>query len=167
MASFEKFHPVLTAHYTMDWLTQTPVKQVDALFSQPIFTTVSAERLPNQILDTVKGINHIMQRVMNGTELTWGIVDSNHQAFKGIVTISGFKSTSQIGNLDFTFLRKDVAGLSEVLKRTVEFANDHFNFTQLIVTLDEPLPELSKILTANQFKTTDQRQFKLALTTFK
>lgn len=70
MTSFEKFHPVLTAHLTLDWLTQTPVKAIDDLFSKPTITTAKAEKMPTQILDTVKAINHIMGRVMNDKELT-------------------------------------------------------------------------------------------------
>lgn len=44
MTSFEKFHPVLTAHLTLDWLTQAPVKSIDDLFSKESIKTAKAEK---------------------------------------------------------------------------------------------------------------------------
>lgn len=163
MNSFEKFHPVLTAHYTLDWLTQTPVKQVDDLFNSPYFTTVSAERLPNEIFDTIKGVNRIMRKVMNGSQLTWGITNSNTMVFKGIITVSGFNANQQTGVLDFTFVKQEDQGLSEVIQRVVEFVKDHFSFTHLAVNIDTPVKAIEDILSENHFKTTDQRHFKLTL----
>ncbi|MCP9332553.1 N-acetyltransferase [Lentilactobacillus hilgardii] len=165
MDSFEKFHPVLTAHYTLDWLTRTQVKRVDDLFNQPNFTTVSAEKLPNQIFDTVKGINHVMQRVMNTTELTWGITDSNDGSFKGIITISGFNRDDKTGIIDFTFVKNEARELSEVIKRVVEFAKDHFDFTKLEVNLNAPATVISSILKENNFETLDRHHFELDLST--
>jgi hypothetical protein len=135
MTSFEKFHPVLTAHYTLDWLTQTPVKQIDDLFSQPVVTTVKAEQLPTAILETVKRVNRVMQKVMNGTELTWGITDSRSQIFIGIVTISGFQNNSGIGNLDFIVTQAATNTIGEVVERARQFVSDHFDFERLQIQL--------------------------------
>ncbi len=163
MASFEKFHPVLTAHYTLDWLTQTPVKQIDNLVSGHHLTTVAAEKFPTQILDTVRDVNHIMQRVMSGTELTWGITNSNDGTFKGVITLSGFSEPNETGHLDFTFTESEIQGLSEVITRTIEFAEDHFNFKALIVELNAPSTTIPNILQENGFEALDQLTFKRAI----
>ncbi|GEP72647.1 hypothetical protein FD12_GL001097 [Lentilactobacillus rapi DSM 19907 = JCM 15042] len=146
MTSFEKFHPVLTAYYTLDWLTQTPVKQVDALFNQPVISTTKADHLPTQILDTVKSINRVMQKVMNGAELTWGITNSDSQQFIGIITISGFETTDQVGNIDFIIDQSAINSSKEVIERTVKFASDHFNFSSLQIELAQKDDQMIQIL---------------------
>ncbi|KRL62823.1 hypothetical protein FC85_GL001688 [Lentilactobacillus diolivorans DSM 14421] len=163
MTSFEKFHPVLTSHYTLDWLTQTPVKQVDNLYTNPNISTVAAEKLPTQILDTVKRINHIMQKVMNDKQLTWGVTDSNNQTFVGIITISGFDHPNQIGELDFIVDQAHSEALGEIVRRSIQFVADHFNFNQLQVNLSVPNDVVQKSLIENQFKTNDQKHFILDL----
>lgn len=163
MASFEKFHPVLTAHYTLDWLTQTPVKHVDELLSKPYFSTVAAEKMPAEILETVRDINHIMQKVMNGHELTWGVTDSATGDFKGIITISGFEPNQTTGSLDFTLPQESIGSFSEVIDRAVKFAADHFNFSKLAVRLPQPSTAIAKILEDTRFQQVNATTFEVQL----
>lgn len=163
MTSFEKFHPVLTAHLTLDWLTQTPVKSIDDLFSKPTITTAKAERMPSQILDTVKEINHIMRRVMNGKELTWGITDSNSESFVGIVSLRGFEETTEHGSIEFIIDQDHSECLAEVVERTVLFAQDHFTFNQISITFTNASTQTQKELTGIGFKMAKTNQFTVAI----
>lgn len=159
MQSFEKFHPVLTAHLTLDWLTQTPVKSIDDLFSKPSITTAKAEKMPTEILDTVKNINHIMRLVMNNKELTWGMTDSNSQEFIGIVSLRGFDEAGSDGSIEFIIDQKQRKLLAEAVQRTVQFAKDHFNFNQITVTFSDASNETRSALTGIGFKENVENQF--------
>lgn len=163
MTSFEKFHPVLTAHLTLDWLTQTPVKSIDDLFSKPSITTAKAEKMPSKILDTVKEINHIMRRVMNGKELTWGITDSNSEVFVGIISLRGFEETTKHGSIEFIIDQDHSECLAEVVERTVRFAQDHFNFDQLSITFTNASSQTQKDLTGLGFKMIQANQFNISI----
>lgn len=159
MTSFEKFHPVLTAHLTLDWLTQTPVKSIDDLFSKPAITTAQAEKMPNQILDTVKEINHIMRRVMNDKELTWGITDSNSDAFVGIISLRGFEEATHFGSIEFIIDQDHREYLGEVVQRAVRFAQDHFDFKQLSITFSDLTPQTEKELRGIGFEAGKEKTF--------
>ncbi|KRK89624.1 hypothetical protein FD17_GL001217 [Lentilactobacillus sunkii DSM 19904] len=159
MLSFEKFHPVLTAHLTLDWLTQTPVKSIDDLFSKPSITTAKAEKMPSEILDTVKNINHIMRLVMNGKELTWGMTDSNSQAFVGIVSLRGFEEAGNTGSIEFIIDQSHRGYLAEAVQRTVQFAKDHFDFKQITVTFSDASDQTRSALTGIGFEESSKNQF--------
>ena len=156
MKSFEKFHPVLTSHHTLDWLTQTPVKLVDDLYSKKTITTIKAEKMPNEILDTVKNINHIMQRVMNGQELTWGMTDSNSNQFVGIISLVGFEPPVDTGSIEFIVDQAHERYIPEVVERTIQFSKDHFTFQQLSVTVSQPTSQLTEQLQSIGFKKTTE-----------
>ena len=137
MTSFEKFHPVLTAHLTLDWLTQAPVKSIDDLFSKESIKTAKAEKMPSEILDTVKNINHIMRLVMNGKELTWGMTDSSSQEFIGIISLCGFEPKSDTGSIELIIDKKHDDDLAEAVERALQFAHDHFDFRQITLTFNK------------------------------
>lgn len=163
MTSFEKFHPVLTAHLTLDWLTQTPVKAIDDLFSKPTITTAKAEKMPTQILDTVKAINHIMGRVMNDKELTWGITDSNSDAFVGIISLRGFEDRFPSGSIEFIIDQNYRADLAEVVERAVRFSQDHFAFSQLSITFSDASAQTNKELGGLGFESNQANTFTIQL----
>ncbi|EHO50112.1 GNAT family N-acetyltransferase [Lentilactobacillus kisonensis] len=165
MTSFEKFHPVLTAHYTLDWLTQTPVKQVDNLFNQPAILTTKADNLPTQILDTVKSINRVMQKVMNDAELTWGITDSETNQFVGIVTISGFDRPNRIGRIDFIIDQQAANASKEMIERALKFIVDHFNFKKVQVELTTANQTVINALTTLGFSQVAALTFETSIST--
>lgn len=163
MTSFEKFHPVLTVHLTLDWLTQTPVKSIDDLFSKPAVTTAKAEKMPSQILDTVKEINHIMRRVMNDKELTWGITDSNSDAFVGIISLRGFEEATPSGSIEFIIDQDHREYLAEVVERAIRFSQDHFEFNQLSITFNDVSSQTAKELSGIGFVGDGEQRFTIQL----
>ncbi len=121
MTSFEKFHPVLTAHLTLDWLTQTPVKSIDDLFSKPAVTTAKAEKMPSQILDTVKEINHIMRRVMNDKELTWELPTPTQTRLWASSACAALKQLPHRDQLNSSLTRITVSIWQKLLKELSDF----------------------------------------------
>ncbi|MHA8110197.1 hypothetical protein ACYATP_01580 [Lactobacillaceae bacterium Melli_B4] len=77
MSTFEGLHPIMTAHYTLDWLTQFKVKDVDQL-RKTLFT--------DQTDDPSDFINSVMRKVMDGDQLWWAISDKQGQLI-GLVVI--------------------------------------------------------------------------------
>ncbi|GAA3600638.1 hypothetical protein [Secundilactobacillus similis] len=112
MAKFELYHPILTPHYRLDWLTQFTVKDVNALRQQ---------RFPNEtLLETATYINREMSTVMHDQALTWGIQDKVTEAFNGSATLS--KTDDGLGLLSLT-LTTD-ADRSALIHDLVTYMND-------------------------------------------
>ena len=69
MTKFELYHPILTPHYQLNWLTQFKVKDVNTLRRR-----LTAHE---SMIETANYVNREMSTVMNDQALTWGI--SNKQ----------------------------------------------------------------------------------------
>ncbi|BDR57547.1 hypothetical protein [Xylocopilactobacillus apis] len=82
MKSFEKYHPLLTEHYKMDWLTAFPLKDI-------ILKIGSAS-------ETAKFINQQMRLVMANQKLFYGVADRSSNLFLGFVEITFIGETAQI-----------------------------------------------------------------------
>lgn len=76
---FAAYHPLLTEHFTLDWLTTTPLKQI-----QQTFGTIPA--LQSQGQDYAKlsqRLNQTMTAIMANQKLIWGITQRDRQRFIG------------------------------------------------------------------------------------
>ncbi|WP_054659182.1 hypothetical protein [Secundilactobacillus kimchicus] len=73
MAQFEKYHPILTAHFQLDWLTQFRVNAINEL------------RIKNGhhegIVETADFVNRQMSQIMKLTRLFGGSVIASLTTF--------------------------------------------------------------------------------------
>lgn len=79
MSQFEKYHPILTPHYTFDWLTKARVIDVFNLY-QTSTPTATMETTATQI-------NHIMREIFHDRQLIWGVTDRTTTKFVGQVAL--------------------------------------------------------------------------------
>lgn len=165
MSKFEKYHPVLTANYTLDWLTQTPVKQIFDLYQGPTFETSLTVDRPKDILETVHNVNHTMQKVMGEQELTWGITDSATGDFLGIIKAFNLKAADGTAQISFiTKTHQPETLLLQVVQRTVKFIIDHFESDQVLIHLEEPDDNVIEVIESLGFKSNANANWSLQLT---
>ncbi|WP_283678961.1 GNAT family N-acetyltransferase [Lentilactobacillus sp. Marseille-Q4993] len=164
MSTFEKYHPVLTPHYQLDWLTQTPVKEIFALYQNEHIETSLTLAKPTEILDTVRNVNHTMQAVMSEEELTWGITDKDTNEFVGIIKIYNLKSETKTAKISFV-LRHDESDVLvyEVLKRAIKFVIDHFDTETIEISLHQKDAIIPTVLNELKFNQTSADTYQLNL----
>lgn len=139
MKKFEFYHPILTDHYGLDWLTKTKVKDIFALRSQAQIAQLEQRAADQELTDTVAYVNQVMRLVMNNQALVWGITRRVDQQFVGIVGLTEFTADSKQTTLQFTL--PDVASLTstmtEVLKRLITFAFQELELSQINGAVDQ------------------------------
>lgn len=139
MKKFEFYHPILTDHYGLDWLTKTKVKDIFALRSQAQIAQLEQRAADQELTDTVAYVNQVMRLVMNNQALVWGITRRVDQQFFGIVGLTEFTADSKQATLQFTL--PDVASLTsamtEVLKRLITFAFQELELSQINGAVDQ------------------------------
>lgn len=128
MAKFELYHPILTPHYQLNWLTQFKVKDINAL----------RQRInPNEtIIETANYINREMSTVMNDQALTWGVSDKQQDNFIGIVNLA--PSDQQVNEALLTITSvtpADQTLANEIQAYMSEFAKNELQTSHLTVKL--------------------------------
>ena len=162
MTSFERFHPVLTPNFQLDWLTESPIKAVHALYTdRHTYQTADIPTAPGAILETVKSVSQTMQQVMRQNELTWGITQTNNNQLVGVIKILNLNRTPDAAKI--AFIVKTPGILKEVLVRTIQFVKDHFKVSQLTITLTKEPANLIQVLKENNFHESVNSVWKLSL----
>ncbi|AQW21373.1 hypothetical protein PL11_005225 [Lentilactobacillus curieae] len=165
MSQFEKYHPILTPNYTLDWLTQTPVKNIFELYQGNNYETSLTIKRPSSILDTVRNVNHTMQKVMAEKELTWGITDSDSGEFLGVIKAFDLSEDTPEAKISFvTKAQQPEELLFQVVKRTVKFIIDHFASTKVAIHLEKDNQSVTQILKLLGFIQANQGRWVLSLT---
>ena len=54
MQSFEKYHPIMSVHYTMDWLTTFKIKDIFQLRADRQVAAESGREFDQKITDTAR-----------------------------------------------------------------------------------------------------------------
>ncbi|WP_461219501.1 hypothetical protein [Lapidilactobacillus salsurivasis] len=83
MTKFEKYHPILTDHYTLDWLTNAPLKNSHALLQQ--LPQLAAQT--SDYAHTAQFIQGQMLAIMKNQRLLWGITQRSTGALVGVARI--------------------------------------------------------------------------------
>ncbi|MFC6314607.1 hypothetical protein ACFQHW_03380 [Lapidilactobacillus achengensis] len=83
MTKFEKYHPILTDHYTLDWLTNSPLKNSHALLQQ--LPQLAAQT--SDYAHTAQFIQGQMLAIMKNQRLLWGITQRSTGALVGVARI--------------------------------------------------------------------------------
>ncbi|BDZ32245.1 GNAT family N-acetyltransferase [Lactiplantibacillus sp. WILCCON 0030] len=159
MPKLEKYHPILTPHYTFDWLTKARVKDVLTLIQE-----TDARQQPT-ILSVADRINQTMREIFHDQKLVWGITQRTTDQLIGIAGFTPLDLTANTATLTVTVLpaQQQPAVLAEIYTRLTAFATHELGLTQLSVHLSQPDQSLTKIFTELGFSvmTTDPLDFKL------
>ncbi|BDR59726.1 hypothetical protein [Xylocopilactobacillus apicola] len=109
MTNFEKFHPLLTANFKLDWLTTVPLNVLLAF-------GYSAEEV------------HLkMQQTMRGAQLSYAIVERASNSFQGVLTIKFSESTAEIAGT----VKPEFSGESEIMDYLKGFLAANFSVNHL------------------------------------
>ncbi|KRO16261.1 GNAT family N-acetyltransferase [Lacticaseibacillus saniviri] len=154
MAIFEKYHPIMSAHYTLDWLTTFTVKEVFALRHDATIAQQSGREVDTDLTATVHYINRSMHLVMSNQALLYGIKDRETNQFLGSFCIWNFDQDLSQAQIRFELLPEvqHQGVMSEVLARMVEFAFVELGLNQLVAELPAPNSALTSLLLANHFE---------------
>ncbi|GAT17836.1 hypothetical protein [Secundilactobacillus silagei] len=128
MAKFELYHPILTPHYQLDWLTNFKVKDVNALRQ--------AGHPTESMLETANYVNREMSTIMNDQALTWGVSDKQQDDLLAIVNLAPANANFKKAQLTITQVAKDNQSLVEEIETYMtEFAQNELQSFQLLVNL--------------------------------
>lgn len=135
MEQFEKYHPLLTDHYTLDWLTVTPLKTVNQTLPQ-----LSENYHWTSFSQSAHYLNQTMLAVMRNQKLVWGITRRTNQALVGVASLTEFHQ--QQVHLRIALLSTDEA-VDEIAYETLTYLTA-FVFAELNlnqITLQTPFPK--------------------------
>jgi hypothetical protein len=124
VAIFEKYHPLLSRHYTLDWLTAAKLKDVFALRQDATQAALSGRERDDTITATARYVNHAMRLVMANQALLYGISDRRSQTFVGSVCLWQFDKAHTQAQLRLETApgQDPVALYAEIIPRIVGFA---------------------------------------------
>ena len=153
MSQFEKYHPILTPHYTFDWLTKARVIDVFNLY-QTSTPTATMETTATQI-------NHIMREIFHDRQLIWGVTDRTTTKFVGQVGFTPIDTANHTGTLIINLrpAYQQATTLTEILERLVAFGTVELKLQQLTLNLPQQNSIIEKILHNLNFFTQDHLTF--------
>lgn len=152
MSQFEKYHPILTAHYAFDWLTKA--RSIDVL---RLYQRADAAMT---IQTAAEKINQTMREIFHDQKLVWGVTDRTDGHFVGQVGFDPIDtSTGQATVSVDVFADTPAAVLTEIYQRLVAFGTAELKLTTLTVTLTGPDSKCDQVLTALGFHTTDHQHY--------
>lgn len=158
MKRFEKYHPLMTAHYTLDWLTAFPVK---ALFSlrQDHDLAVSSRRQPDSaITDSVRYVNQAMRQVMSDAALIWGIEDRQTKHFLGTLSLKNFNTLEQSVEIAGELLpeAQNQGVMTEILNYLIRFIFDELGMQRIQAITLKTQTAAHQLLTGAGFQLKEQ-----------
>lgn len=153
MISFEKYHPIMSLHYTLDWLTNSNLKAVHALRANRQQAELSGRKVDVDIPATAHYINQSMRLVMSNQALLYGITDRATKQFVGSICLWQFDadySRAQL-RLEVADGANAEALYQEILPRVIGFAFFELGLSELTMIVPEPAA-LKQWLAANHFE---------------
>ncbi|WP_225417901.1 alanine acetyltransferase [Loigolactobacillus zhaoyuanensis] len=137
---------MMSANYTLDWLTQTPLKTIHA--------AIPTER---SMTEMAQVISQAMQLIMHNQALIWGIVKRTDQQFYGVASLS-INLSAQQADLKFIYRpeRLTQAARAEIIDYLAAFTFAELKLAHFSVNLDSADAELRQRLLAQDFITTKQ-----------
>lgn len=154
MKRFERYHPLMTPHYTLDWLTTFSVKDIFALRQDKTLAQQNHRSFDTELTKTVHYVNGVMRQVMNDQALIWGIRDRQTNDFVGIFELRHFNVLEKSAELHFELLphyqKQQV--IPDILTYMNHFAFEELQLHRLKAILYQDQDNLKQLLTANGFK---------------
>lgn len=167
---FEKYHPIMTKHYELDWLTTFKVKEVFELRHDSNIARLVNRDVDATIMDTAAHVNRVMSKIMNNDALVWGIGDKRTGEFLGTFGFDSFTVDRKNAAITFELLpsaqRQGV--MSEVLSHMLSFAFDELDLQKVIATVQSANVQSVMLLKVQGFmlgrETTGELQLELKRT---
>ncbi|PIO82287.1 hypothetical protein BSQ39_01270 [Loigolactobacillus backii] len=154
MTIFEKYHPIMTAHYTLDWLTGSNIKEIFALRHDKSIAQAADRQPDSTIMDTARYVNSAMGRVMRNEMLIWAIQDRKSNTFLGTFELGPFSETTISASVHYELLaqfqRQGV--MTEVLQHIVQFSFEELKLTELTAITTKKNKPAQKLLERVGFK---------------
>lgn len=155
---FEKYHPIMTKHYELDWLTTFKVKEVFELRHDSNIARLVNRDVDATIMDTAAHVNRVMSKIMNNDALVWGIGDKRTGEFLGTFGFDSFTVDRKNAAITFELLpsaqRQGV--MSEVLSHMLSFAFDELLTDTVIAKVSRDNEASLKLLEGQGFVGTGQ-----------
>lgn len=160
VVAFEKYHPLLSTHYTLDWLTASKLKELHALRADAIQAALSDRETDAAFTQTARYVNHAMRLVMSNQALIYGVTDRQTHALAGSVALlaidpqltqAQLQVESTPGNDATTFY-------DEIIPRIVGFGFFELGLDTLTASLPQAATPLSAWLLAHHFTPTASPQ---------
>lgn len=153
MVAFEKYHPLLSAHYTFDWLTMSKLKDLFALRADAVQAAQSAREVDHTITETAHYVNRAMHAVMSNQALIYGVTARADHALAGTVALMHITEPPTTAELQVELLPhvEPPAYFAEVLPRIIGFAFFELGLTTLTLILSPKPSPLRTWLGANGF----------------
>lgn len=128
MEKFEKYHPIMTQHFTFDWITKARLNRSTELMrlvkNQPTLTTAQAAEL----------ISQQMLKIMRNQELSWGIYQRPNHYLIGLTRLTNFNLADQSVELHFVLQSAvTTSALTELLTRLVTFVFAELNLREAVL----------------------------------
>ncbi|WP_125608377.1 GNAT family N-acetyltransferase [Lapidilactobacillus bayanensis] len=132
MEKFEKYHPIMTPHFTFDWLTTARLNHstelIRAVEKQPDLTTAQA----------AEHISQLMLKIMRNQELTWGIFKRPQKTLIGLTSLANLQEHTKTAELSL-YLPPNLSELeqTELLTRLVTFVFAELDFNETILATNQ------------------------------
>ncbi|MFC6170400.1 alanine acetyltransferase [Loigolactobacillus jiayinensis] len=145
---FEHYHPMMSANYTLDWLTHTPLKTVH-------------DNIPTQrsMTEMAQVVSQAMQLIMHNQALIWGIVQRADQQFCGIASLTVIPAKQQ-AELKFIYHpeRLTTAARAEIIDYLAAFTFAELDLKHFAVSLSGDDTTLRQKLLTQHYLSTKQPQ---------
>lgn len=113
MPSFEKFHPLLTPHYRLDWPNTVPLKNLKPFY------------LPQSIAQLPPLINQQMHAIMQGEALTYAICLKTNAQVLGVIS-------TDLRTIHFK-LHPQAEAIDEIFNYLFKFLKINFKISQIFL----------------------------------
>lgn len=138
MPNFEKYHPLLSVHYELDWLTNFKLKTVAALRADETQAWISGRTRDTSIPETARYVNQAMRLVMGNKALLYGIGDRKTHDFLGSICLWQFDAGMNKGQMRFEQLPStSPAVMTEIIPRVAGFAFFELGLSELYAIIPE------------------------------
>ncbi|WP_461213976.1 GNAT family N-acetyltransferase [Lacticaseibacillus sp. GG6-2] len=160
VVAFEKYHPLLSAHYTFDWLTASKLKELHALRADATQATLSDRTTDAAFTQTARYVNHAMRLVMANQALIYGVTDRQTQALVASVALLAIdpQLTQAQLQVESTLGDDSVALYDEIIPRIVGFGFFELGLATLTASLPQVATPLGTWLLAHHFEPTASPQ---------
>ncbi|HAT53798.1 MAG TPA: N-acetyltransferase [Lactobacillus sp.] len=150
---FEKYHPIMTQHYELDWLTTFKVKDVFALRNDADLAGKMNRDPDKTIMVTAAHVNRVMSAIMHNDALVWGIGDKQSHAFLGIFGFDVFTADKKTTEISFEIApgAQQRGVMTEVLSHMLSFAFDELLVSTVIAKVSPEDTVTLKLLAGQGF----------------
>ncbi len=140
------YRPVMTANYTLDWLTAFNLKAVHELREEERNQSLS-------LLETAEYVNKKMSQIMNGDSIVWGVKANGAEKLIGSFALKRINISKRSAQLSCSFFDSLTGqkALSEIVPHVLAMLAPDLQLQTIFVSSQNEL-ELGKLLGSMSFE---------------